>query len=133
MPIDDDDLKHLEESLVHDEDDEPQPEGWGIYATPKFLARVTLIAYAIMIAFVLGALCYSGSHIPVIFMPGSLVVALPFALVGLYLNWVSESESVLAKKRTTQGRLVAGFAVWFVLQAATVLIWLGIVRAFSLR
>jgi hypothetical protein len=135
MTIDSEDLKRLEDSLVHDVDDEPVPEGWGIYATPRFLARTTLIAYILMVVLVLlaGRIYSAGEPIPVFLMPGSLFVALPFAIVALYLDIVTPAEPEIAKKRTTQGRILTTLVSYVVLQLLTTGAWIGIALSFKLH
>jgi hypothetical protein len=131
MPTDPEELeelKHLEDSLVHDEDEEPKPEGLGVYATPKFLSRAVLVAYGVMILLLgVSYLAFRGPLIPVL-----LTVALPFALVALYLNFVSPAEPDIAQKRTTQGRVITTIIVFIVMQAISVFLWWATAKAFTL-
>lgn len=137
MAIDPKSLEHLEDSLVHDEEEEEkelQPHGVGIYLTPKFLGHSTILAYGAMAFVVLAAGgLYPGERIPVILMPGSLLVALPFAVVGLYLDLTSPPEPVLAKQRTVFGRLATGVIDYVVLQILTAATWVGLALAFKLH
>src|SRR5580704_15341084 len=83
MAIDPKEIKSIEDSMVHDVDEEPKPEGWGIYLTLRFISEVILGAYAVMLfgMLVLQMVLNHGESIPAFLMPESVLVALPFALV----------------------------------------------------
>lgn len=133
MAPSDKELNRLEDALVHDEQD-PMPEGWGIYATPRHLAAVCLCVYALMLAgMVVTQVIYRNSAVPRLLMPESLLIGLPIAVVALYIRLVSPPEAELVKKRTFLGRLVTLVIAWVAMQAATILLWWGMVRAFTLQ
>ena len=60
-------------------------------------------------------------------------MALPIALVAVYFYFTSELEPELAKKRTAAGRAVAFLIVFAVMQMVSVILWVGIAKAFSLH
>ena len=135
MAIDPNEINSIENSMVHDEDSEPQPQGWLMYVTLKFLSKVVLAVYGLMLLAMLALqLALSGgSEIPVFLSPESLLVALPFALVAVYFFFVTDAEPEIAKKRTTLGRLVTIVTTFVILQVVSVALWVGIAKSFSLH
>ncbi len=49
MTIDPKEIDTIEKSMVHDVDEEPKPKGWGIYLTLRFLSKVVLGVYGVML------------------------------------------------------------------------------------
>jgi len=86
MPIDPKEIKSIEDSMVHDVDEEPKPEGVGVYLTLRFLSEVVLGVYGVML---LGMVCFRlflrevRRYPPVFLMPQSVLMGLPFAIVAL--------------------------------------------------
>ena len=116
MTIDPKEIKSIEDSMVHDIDEEPKPEGWGVYLTLRFLSEVVLGVYGVMLLgmVVLQVLLRGGTSMPVFLMPQSVLVALPFALVAIYFYFISEHEPDVAKMRTPMGKVVTFFVVFVV-------------------
>jgi len=135
MAIDPDEIDSIEKSMVHDVDETPQPEGWGIYLTLRFLSKVILGVYGVMllVMVILQIFLRGGTTIPVSLMPQSALMALPIALVAVYFYFVSEPDLELARKRTAAGRAVAFLIVLAVMQVVSVLLWVVIAKAFSLH
>jgi len=135
MAIDPDEIDSIEKSMVHDVDESPQPEGWGMYLTLRFLSKVVLGVYGVMllVMVILQIFLRGGETIPISLMPQSVLLALPIALVAVYFYFSSELEPELAKKRTAAGRTIAFLIVFAVMQVVSVFLWVGIAKAFSLR
>jgi hypothetical protein len=135
MAIDPDEIDSIEKSMVHDVDETPQPKGWGIYLTLRFLSKVILGVYGVMLLgmVILQIILRGGENIPVSLMPQSVLMALPIAFVAVYFYFVSELEPELARKRTASGRIVAFLIVFVVMQVVSVLLWVGVAKAFSLH
>lgn len=135
MAIDPNEIDSIEKSMVHDVDEEPQPEGWGIYLTLRFLSKVILGVYGVMLLgmIILQMILRRGETIPVSLMPQSVLMALPIALVAVYFYFISELEPELARKRTAAARIVSFLIVFVVMQVVSVLLWMGIAKAFSLH
>src|SRR5581483_3328911 len=102
MAIDPKEIDSIEKSMVHDEDEEPHPEGWGVYLTLRFMSRVVLGVYGLMLfgMLILQMLLRHGETIPTSLAPESVLLALPIALVAVYLYFTSDPEPEIAKKRT---------------------------------
>ncbi len=135
MAIDPKEIKSIEDSMVHDVDEEPHPEGWGVYLTLRFLSKVILGAYGLMLLgmVILQIVLRGGSSVPVFLMPQSVLLALPFALVAVYFYFISDHEPDVAKKRTTIGRIVTFVVGFVVLQMVAVFLWVALAKAFSLH
>jgi len=135
MAIDPNEIDSIEKSMVHDVDETPRPEGWGIYLTLRFLSKVVLGVYGVMLLgmVILQMLLRGGETMPISLMPQSVLMALPIALVAVYFYFSSELEPDLAKKRTAIGRTIAFLIVFAVIQVVSVLLWVGIAKAFSLH
>src|SRR5882672_10226285 len=114
MAIDPKEIKSIEDSMVHDLDEEPKPEGVGVYLTLRFLSEVVLGVYGLMLlgmVFLQVAL-RGGQSIPIFLMPESVLMGLPFALVAAYFYFVSDHEPEVAKQRTALGRIVTFLIVF---------------------
>jgi len=135
MAIDPKEIDSIEKSMVHDVDETPQPEGWGIYLTLRFLSKVILGVYGVMLLgmVVLQIVLRGGETMPTSLMPQSVLMALPIALVAVYFYFSSELEPELVKKRTALGRIVAFLIVFGLMQVVSVLLWVGLAKAFSLH
>ena len=137
MAIDPEDMKHLEDALVHDaeEEDEPIPEGWHVYLTQKFLSKSVVLAYGILLlSIIISQVVVHGERVLILFMPVSALVALPIAIAGFYLNFVTPDERIeIRRKRTTPGRVIAVLLVFVVFGLVTVLTMIGLQRAFTLQ
>jgi hypothetical protein len=135
MAIDPNEIDSIEKSMVHDVDETPQPEGWGIYLTLRFLSKVILGVYGVMLLgmVILQIVLRGGETIPLTLMPQSVLMVLPIALAAVYFYFSSELEPELTKKRTAAGRTVAFLIVFGVMQMVSVLLWVGIAKAFSLH
>src|SRR5476651_716805 len=94
MAIDPKEIKSIEDSMVHDLDEEPKPEGVGVYLTLRFLSEVILGVYGVMLLgmVVLQTIIHAGTAVPVFMMPETVLMGLPFALVALYFYVVSDHE-----------------------------------------
>ncbi len=135
MRIDPKEIDSIEDSMVHDIDESPKPEGWGIYMTLRYLSEVVLGVYGLMLLgmVVLQVVLRGGSAVPVFLMPQSVLVALPFALVAIYFRLISEPEPEVSKARTPAGKAISFFIVFAAMQIAAVLLWVGLAKAFSLH
>ena len=135
MAIDPKEINSIEDSMVHDQDGDPKPEGVGVYLTLKFLSKILLGAYGVMLLAMLGLqlALRGGQELPVSLSPESLLVALPFAVVAVYFFFTAESEPETEKMRTTLGSAVTFLVVFVVLQVLSVLLWVGMAKAFSLH
>jgi hypothetical protein len=135
MAIDPNEINSIEDSMVHDVDETPQPKGWGIYLTLRFLSKVVLGVYGVMLLgmVVLQILLRGGENMPISLMPQSVLMALPIALVAVYFYFSSELEPELTRKRTAAGRTATFLTVFVLMQAVSVLLWVGIAKAFSLH
>jgi hypothetical protein len=134
MAIDPNEIDSIEKSMVHDEDEEPKPEGWGIYTTLRFLSEVVLGVYGLMLfAMVVLQTVMRGQAVPIFFMPQSVLMGLPFALVAIYFYFVSDPEPDIIKKRTVTGRIVTFVIVFIVMRVISVLLWVAIAKSFSLH
>ena len=121
MAIDPKEVKSIEDSMVHDIDEEPKPEGMGVYMTLRFLSEVLLGVYGVML---LGMVMVQidvlshGERIPVFLMPESVLLGLPIALVAVYFYFVSDHEPDIVKLRTLPGKVItfvitfSGHAQW---------------------
>jgi len=135
MAIDPNEIDSIEKSMVHDIDETPQPEGWGIYLTLRFLSKVILGVYGVMllVMVILQMFLRGGETIPVSLMPQSVLMALPIALAAVYFYFSSELEPELARKRKAVGRIAVFLIVFVVMQVVSVLLWVGAAKAFSLH
>jgi hypothetical protein len=121
--------------MVHDEDAAPKPEGWGVYLTLKFISKTILGVYGVMLLAMLALqlALRGGQQMPVSLSPESLLVAIPFALVAIYFYFTAESEPEIEKMRTLKGCIATFIAGFLILQIVSVLLWVGIAKAFSLH
>jgi len=135
MAIDPKEIKSIEDSMVHDVDEEPKPEGVGVYLTLRFLSEVMLGVYGIMLLgmVVLQTFLQKGQTVPVFMMPESVLMGLPFALVAIYFYFVSDHEPDIAKMRTPVGKVVTFVIAFLVMQVVSVLLWVTLAKAFSLH
>lgn len=135
MAIDPKEINSIEDSMVHDEDPDPKPRGWGVYLTLKFISKTILGVYALMLLAMLALqlVIGGGQQIPVSLSPESLLVAIPFALVAIYFFFTADPEPELEKMHTTKGRLATFIGVFVVMQVVSVLLWVLIAKAFSLH
>jgi hypothetical protein len=135
MAIDPKEIKSIEDSMVHDIDEEPKPEGMGVYMTLRFLSEIVLGVYGVMLLgmLVLQMILQRGETVPVFLMPQSVLVALPIAVVALYFYFVSDHEPDVAKMRTPVGKTVTFFVMFVVMQMISVGLWMALARAFSLH
>lgn len=134
MPIDPKEINSIEDSMVHDIDEEPHPEGWGIYATLRFLSRIIMAAYGVML---LGMLVLEvllrNSPVPIFLRAEATLMALPIAIVAAYLYFTSEPEPELSKKRAPLGKVITFVVVFVGMEAISILSWIGLAKAFSLH
>ena len=135
MAIDPNEAKRIEDSMVHDMEDQPQPEGIGVYLTLRFLSEVVLGVYGVMLfsMLVLHIILRGGESIPVFLMPESVLLALPIALVAVYFYVVSDQEPEVAKMRSPGGKVLTFILAFVVMQVVSVLLWVALAKAFSLR
>jgi hypothetical protein len=85
---------------------EPEPQGWQLYTTQKFVGRTALMAYAVAVTLVgLAPLLFRGPWIPVFLAPEMLVYGAPIAFTGAWLEWNAHPEPDLQAKRTWRGRI----------------------------
>ncbi len=135
MAIDPKEIKSIEDYMVHDLDEEPKPEGVGIYLTLRFLSGVVLGVYGVLLLgmVVLQAVLERGSAVPVFLMPESVLMGLPFAIVALYFYFVSDHEPDVVKMRTPIGKVVAFVITFAVMQVISVLLWVAVAKAFALH
>jgi len=135
MAIDPKEINSIEDSMVHDVDEEPKPEGIGVYLTLRFLSEVVLGVYGVMLfgMLVLQMVLRGGQSLPTSLMPESVLIALPFALVAAYFFFVSDHEPEVAKKRTPAGKAITFIAAFIVIQVLSVSLWMALAKAFSLH
>jgi len=135
MAIDPKEIKSIEDSMVHDIDEEPKPEGWGIYLTLRFLSKIVLAVYGLMLLgmVVLQVIIRGGTSVPVFLMPESVLMGLPFALVAIYFYFSSEPELEVASQRTMIGKSVSFLIVFVVMQVIAVLLWVVVAKSFILH
>jgi hypothetical protein len=135
MAIDPKEIKSIEDSMVHDVDEEPKPEGVGVYLTLRFLSEIVLGVYGLMLLgmVVLQTVLQKGAAVPIFMMPQSVLMGLPFALVAIYFYFVSDHEPDIAKMRTPVGKVVTFVIAFAVMQVISVGLWIALVKAFSLH
>ena len=135
MAIDPKEIKSIEDSMVHDIDEEPKPEGVGVYMTLRFLSEIVLGVYGVMLLgmVVVLAILHHGEAIPVFLMPESVLLGLPIALVAAYFYFVTDHEPEIAKMRTPLGKVITFIITYVVMQVVSVLLWVGLAKAFSLH
>jgi hypothetical protein len=135
MAIDPNEIDSIEKSMVHDEDEEPKPTGWGVYLTLRFLSEVVLGVYGLMLfaMVLLQTVLQKGEAVPVFMMPQSVLMGLPFALVAVYFYFVSDHEPDIAKMRTPVGKVITFLIAFAVMQVVSVLLWVALAKAFSLH
>ena len=135
MAIDPKEVDKIESSMVHDVDEEPHPEGWGVYITLRFLSEVILGVYGLMLfgMAVVQSILRGDQAMPVFLMPESVLMGLPFALVAVYFYVVTDHEPEIAKKRTPVGKVVTFVITFVVMQVVSVLLWVALAKAFSLH
>jgi len=135
MPIDPKEIKSIEDSMVHDVDEEPRPEGAGVYMTLRFLSKIALAVYGVMLLgmVIVQVMLRHGERIPLFLMPESVLLGLPLALVAAYFYFISDSEPEIAKLRTPVGKAVTFTIAFIVMQVISMLLWVGLAKAFSLH
>jgi hypothetical protein len=135
MAIDPKEINSIEDSMVHDVDEEPKPEGVGIYLTLRFLSQVVLGVYGVMLLGmgVLQIVMRTGQSIPTSLMPESVLVALPIAIVAAYFYFISDREPEIAKMRTLAGKVVTFVVTFALMQVLSCLLWVALAKAFSLH
>jgi hypothetical protein len=134
MDIDPEEARRIEDSLVHDTEDDRQPEGIGIYLTARFLSKVLLAAYGLtMVASLFVHVLISGGGLILISLkPQAVLMGLSMALGAVFFYLSSGPDPELSKQRTWKGRLITLGVVFIVMQVISVLLWLGLAKAFSL-
>jgi hypothetical protein len=134
MAIDPEEAKRIEDSLVHDTEDDPQPEGVGIYLTARFLSEVVLAAYGLtMVASLfVHVLLPGGGMVLISLKPQAVLMGLTMALGAVFFYLSSGPDPELSQQRTWKGRLITFGIVLLVVQAVSVLLWLALSKAFSL-
>lgn len=134
MTIDPKEIKSIEDSMVHDLDESPHPEGWGIYLTLRFLSRIIMAAYGVMLLGMISIeVVLREGPVPIFLRREATLLALPIVIVAAYLYLTSEPEPDLSKLRTPLGKALTFIAVFVGLEACAILSWIGLVKAFSLR
>jgi len=135
MAIDPNEIDNIEKSMVHDSKEDLKPEGVGIYLTLRFLSKVILMAYGVMLLGMtaLQVVVSRGGNLPVSFRPEAALMILPFAIVAGFFYFFSEPEVEVAKQRTFVGRGVTLLAVFVGMQIVSVVLWILVARAFSLK
>src|SRR6266853_1452812 len=115
MAIDPKEIKSIEDSMVHDLDEEPKPEGIGVYLTLRFLSEIILGVYGVMLLgmVIVQVVLSHGERVPVFLMPESVLLGLPIALVAAYFYFVTDHEPDIVKMRTPLGKVVT-FLITFV-------------------
>src|ERR1700704_2884225 len=83
MAIDPKEINSIEDSMVHD-DEEPKPEGIGVYLTLRFLSEVVLGVYGLMLLgmVILQMVVQKGTSVPVFLLPESVLIGLPVVLAA---------------------------------------------------
>ena len=134
MAIDPKEINSIEDSMVH-EDDEPKPEGVGVYLTLRFLSEVVLGVYGLMLLgmVLLQVILRGGQSVPIFLMPESVLMGLPMALVAAYFYFVSDHEPDIAKMRKPGGKVVTFILTFVIMQVISVMLWIGLAKAFSLH
>ena len=135
MAIDPKEINSIEDSMVHDVDEEPKPEGVGVYLTLRFLSEVVLGVYGLMLLgmVLLQVILRGGQSIPIFLMPESVLMGLPMALVAAYFYFVSDHEPEVAKMRKPGGKVVTFIVTFVIMQMISVLLWIGLAKAFSVH
>jgi hypothetical protein len=135
MAIDPKEINSIEDSMVHDVDEEPKPEGIGVYLTLRFLSEVVLGVYGTMLfgMVVLQIVLSKGQSIPIFLMPESVLMGLPMALVAAYFYFVSDHEPDIAKMRKPGGKVITFILTFVIMQVISVMLWIGLAKAFSLH
>ena len=134
MAIDPKEIKSIEDSMVHDIDEEPKPEGAGVYMTLRFLSEVILGVYGVMLlGMVIVQVVLSHGRVPAFLMPESVLLGLPIALVAGYFYFVSDHEPEIAKLRSTSGKVITFVITYVIMQVVCALLWVGLAKAFSLH
>jgi len=136
MVIDPNEIKSIEDSMVHDEKDDPRElTGAAVYLTLPFISKVILAVFGVMLLAMLAlqVALREGEKMPASLRPESLLFAFPVALVAVYLLVVGEPEPEISKKRTNPGRIVTFIAVFVVMQVVSVVLWMMTAKVFSLH
>jgi hypothetical protein len=135
MAIDPKEINSIEDSMVHDEGDEPKPEGLGVYFTLRFLSEIVLGVYGTMLfgMVVLQIALRGGQSIPIFLMPESVLMGLPMALVAAYFYFVSDHEPEVAKMRKPGGKAITFIVTFVIMQVISVMLWIGLAKAFSVH
>jgi hypothetical protein len=135
MAIDPKEIKSIEDSMVHDVDEEPKPEGVGVYLTLRFLSEIILGVYGVMLLgmVVVQIVLSHGERIPLFLMPESVLLGLPVTLVAGYFYFVTDHEPDIAKMRTLLGKGITFIITFVVMQVVCMALWVGLAKAFSLH
>jgi hypothetical protein len=135
MAIDPKEINSIEDSMVHDVDEEPKPEGVGVYLTLRFLSKVILGVYGVMLLgmVIVQVVLSHGERIPLFLMPESVLLGLPIAIVAAYFYFVSDQEPDVAKMRTPLGKVLTFVIAYVVMQVISILLWVALAKAFSLH
>jgi hypothetical protein len=135
MAIDPKEINSIEDSMVHDVDEEPKPEGLGVYMTLRFLSEVILGVYGIMLLsmVIVQAVLGHGEKVPVFLMPESVLLGLPIALVAAYFYFVTDHEPEVVKMRKPMGKVITFVITYAIMQVVSVLLWLALAKSFSLH
>jgi hypothetical protein len=135
MAIDPKEIDSIESSMVHDIDEEPKPEGVGVYLTLRFLSKVVLGVYGVMLLgmVIVQIVLSHGERIPLFLMPESVLLGLPIAIVAAYFYFVSDQEPDIAKMRTPLGKALTFVIAYVVMQVISILLWVALAKAFSLH
>ncbi len=134
MAIDPREIKSIEDSMVHDLDEEPHPKGWGIYFTLRFLSRVVMAVYGLMLLGMMVIHVVLGkAATPLFLRPESTLLMLPVVIVAAYLYVTSDPEPDVSKMRSPLGKVMTFIAVFLGMQALSIASWIGLAKAFSLH
>src|SRR5260221_14731442 len=106
MAIDPKEIKSIEDSMVHDIDEEPKPEGMGVYLTLRFLSEVDLGVYGVMLLGmgVLQTVLQKGEAAAVFLVPSWGMAGAPFGQEALYFYFMYCAEPHLATIGTPVGK-----------------------------
>jgi hypothetical protein len=107
----------------------------GVYLTLRFLSEVILGVYGLMLLgmVVLQVVLHGGQAIPIFLMPESVLMGLPIALVAAYFYFVTDHEPDIAKMRKPGGKVITFVLSFVIMQVISVMLWIGLAKAFSLH